>query len=136
SPPERCIAVEVAPQIERVVANNPSKMTYHGTNTYLIHCQDGLFVLDPGPADDEAHFKFLLDACGSHLSGILVSHHHSDHFGLVPRLRSATGAAVFASERFADDTFRPDVPLRNGDMVAGLESLFTPGHASDHICFA
>ena len=29
-------AVQVAPYIQRVIANNPSKFTYHGTGTYII----------------------------------------------------------------------------------------------------
>ena len=34
--PPRRVALPVIPGISRIVANNPSLMTYHGTNTYLI----------------------------------------------------------------------------------------------------
>jgi glyoxylase-like metal-dependent hydrolase (beta-lactamase superfamily II) len=30
----------------------------------------------------------------------------------------------------------PDVPVRDGDVVAGWTAIHTPGHASDHLCFA
>ena len=40
----------------------------------------------------------------------------------------------------ADTDFRPDVVLRHGDVVAGagwtLEAVHTPGHTSNHLCFA
>ena len=37
--PKRGVALPVVPGISRIVANNPSLMTYHGTNTYLIETQ-------------------------------------------------------------------------------------------------
>ncbi len=51
--PSRGIALDVLPGIRRVVARNPSVMTYFGTNTYLISGDDGLTVIDPGPDDDQ-----------------------------------------------------------------------------------
>lgn len=135
SVPERAAPVEVAPGIRRVVADNPSKMTYHGTNSYLVDTPEGIFVIDPGPVEDEGHFAALLELLEKKPGGIIVSHHHSDHFGAVPRLKATTGLNVYASEVFADDTFRPDIALVEGDEVAGLKVLHTPGHASDHLCF-
>ena len=46
--PERGAVLPVLPGIDRVVADNPGPMTYHGTNTYLIETKHGLVVLDPG----------------------------------------------------------------------------------------
>jgi glyoxylase-like metal-dependent hydrolase (beta-lactamase superfamily II) len=134
--PPRLKAVEVVPGISRMVAANPSLMTYHGTNTYFIEAPDGLYILDPGPAQDEAHLDALVRAAMGGLAGIIVSHHHSDHFGAVPRFRALTGAPVFAYAKFNDDTFLPDVALEDGDVVAGLTVIHTPGHASDHLCLA
>jgi glyoxylase-like metal-dependent hydrolase (beta-lactamase superfamily II) len=126
---------EVVQGVGRMVANNASPMTYFGTNTYLIETPEGLFVLDPGPAEDEVHFEAIISALGRRGAGIIVTHHHSDHFGAVPRLRRETGLRVYASAEFADDSFRPDLPLSEGDRVAGLVVIHTPGHASDHLCF-
>lgn len=134
--PEAGAIIPVAEGVSRLVANNPSLMTYHGTNTYLIERDEGLYVLDPGPVSDENHFNTILEKFAARPAGIIVSHHHSDHFGSVPRLKAVTGAPVYASRVFADDTFRPDVNLDDGDEVAGLLTLHTPGHASDHLCFA
>lgn len=132
--PPRGVFEPVAPGLSRMVAANPGLMTYHGTNTYLIESADGRFILDPGPAQDQAHLSVL----GSlrDIAGIIVSHHHADHFGAVQGLRDGTGLRVHAFERFADDAFLPDILLRDGDRIAGLEVLHTPGHASDHLCLA
>lgn len=133
--PERARFHEIAPGVLRMVAANASRMAYHGTNTYLIEAAEGLYVLDPGPAEDEQHFHAIVSALGDRGAGIIVTHHHSDHFGLVSRLQKESGLKVHASAIFPDDTFRPDVPLSEGDRVAGLAVVHTPGHASDHLCF-
>lgn len=133
--PERGLATEVAPGIRRIVAGNPGLMTYHGTNTYLIEIGEGVAVLDPGP-DDAAHVAAILAATGGRIASILLSHTHSDHLGALPALQAQSGASTFAFHRSADPAFQPDVPLRDGDCVAGLIAIHTPGHASDHLCFA
>ncbi|MDU0338553.1 MBL fold metallo-hydrolase [Bosea rubneri] len=133
--PVRGLATEVAPGIRRIVAGNPGLMTYHGTNTYLIETGQGTVVLDPGP-DDEAHVAAILAATGGSVGAILLSHSHSDHLGALAALQAQTGARTFAFHRSADSAFRPDVPLQDGDSVAGLLAIHTPGHASDHLCFA
>lgn len=135
-PPRRAVFLKVADGILRAVANNPSIMTCHGTNSYLIETSQGDFLLDPGPAEDQTHLEALCQSLALRGAGILVSHHHSDHFGLVGLLKNRTGLPVYASEVFAGDTFVPDVPLKDGDSISGLEVLYTPGHASDHLCFA
>lgn len=134
--PARGEPAQVATDVMRAVADNPSEMTYWGTNTYFLTTSQGLFVVDPGPAEDEKHLAVILAFVGERLAGIVVSHHHSDHFGLAPRIKAATGVPVYASSRFADDTFWPDVLLNDGDVLADYQVLHTPGHASDHLCFA
>lgn len=134
--PPRAQGVEVAEGILRIVANNPGKMTYHGTNSYIIDTPDGRFIIDPGPAEDSAHFEAIVENLGANPAGILLTHHHSDHFGAVPALRERTGLPVYVSRAFPDDAFQPDGFLKDGQVIAGLTVLHTPGHASDHLCFA
>ena len=134
--PVRGIFLPIAPGVSRAVANNPSIMTYHGTNTYLIETADGNLLLDPGPAHDQDHYELIRSTMRENGAGIIVSHFHSDHFGLAERLRSDTGLPVYASAYFAGDAFVPDVALSDGDLVGGLQVLHTPGHASDHLCLA
>lgn len=134
--PARSVSTRVAEGVRRIVANNPGKMTYHGTNTYLVDTPDGLFVIDPGPAEDSAHFEAILKSLGKAAAGILITHHHSDHFGAAPALRERTRLPVYVSSAFPDDAFEPDRRLIDGEVIAGLTVLHTPGHASDHLCFA
>ncbi len=134
--PTRGAAMPVMPGVRRVVAANPGPMTYHGTNTYLIDTPDGLVVLDPGP-DRAEHVQHILAAAGTEpIALILLSHTHHDHLGAVPALKQATGAPVAAFHASAEPSFAADLKLGHGDPVAGMTALHTPGHCSDHLCFA
>lgn len=148
--------LSLAPQIQRVTANNPGMMTFEGTNSYIIG-DKYVCIVDPGPADD-AHFAALLRALqGRTLTHIIVSHTHRDHCGLAKQLKQATGAALVAegphrlsrplhegeADAFgesSDRTFVPDISLRDGEMLRGdgwaLETVLTPGHAANHAAFA
>jgi glyoxylase-like metal-dependent hydrolase (beta-lactamase superfamily II) len=156
-------AVEVLePGIRRVLAPNPSPMTYRGTNTYIVGRTD-LAVIDPGPDSDD-HLAAILSAvaAGQRVSHILVSHAHLDHAPLARRLSDATGAPVMGfgpahagrsqiMQRLAateaagggegvDHAFVPDVALDDGAEIEGpdwrLRVLHTPGHIGNHLCFA
>ena len=110
-------------------------MTYHGTNTYLLEGEDGVTVLDPGP-DDAAHVADIVRLAPGPIVRILLSHTHRDHFGAVAALKQQTGAATLGWHASADPAFTPDVPIQDGETVLGMEAVFTPGHAADHLCFA
>jgi glyoxylase-like metal-dependent hydrolase (beta-lactamase superfamily II) len=134
--PPRGVALDVMPGVRRVVADNPGRMTYHGTNSYLIEdSEGGLSLLDPGPAS-AAHVAALVEAGAGRIRRILLTHSHADHLGATAALKAAVQAPVYAWHASADATFAPDVGLRDGDTVAGLTAVFTPGHAADHLCFA
>lgn len=134
--PERGANLPVMAGISRIVANNPGPMTYFGTNTYLIDTPEGIVVLDPGPEGHPEHVEAILRHTGGRIAYIAVSHTHHDHVGAVPALREATGAPTAGFETSAIETFDPDIKLRHGDKLAGMQALHTPGHASDHLCFA
>jgi len=114
------VPLTVAPGVRRIVARNPGKMTYHGTNSYLLDGAEGLSVVDPGP-DDAAHLAAVLAAAGK-IARIIVTHSHHDHAGNLAALRAATGS--------------PDHVVEDGDEVDGWRLLHTPGHAADHFCLA
>ncbi|WP_066730234.1 MBL fold metallo-hydrolase, partial [Caulobacter sp. CCH9-E1] len=111
-------------------------------------------VVDPGP-DLPEHFEALKAAlAGERVTHVLVTHHHLDHSPLARPLAELFGAKVHGRpapadhgeaaapglEEGADDRFRPDVELSDGDVVSGpgwtLEAVTTPGHTSNHVCFA
>jgi glyoxylase-like metal-dependent hydrolase (beta-lactamase superfamily II) len=93
-------------------------------------------VLDPGPEGHPEHVEAILRATGSNVALILVSHTHHDHIGAVPALREATGAPTVGFSVSGDDSFTADIKLADGDKIAGLTAIHTPGHASDHLCLA
>jgi glyoxylase-like metal-dependent hydrolase (beta-lactamase superfamily II) len=134
--PERGALLPVMPGVSRIVAANPGPMTYFGTNTYLIETEDGLAVLDPGPEGHPEHVEAIIRSAGSPISLILVSHTHHDHIGAVPALKQATGAPTVGFSVTGDDSFNADIRLADGDRIAGMTAIHTPGHASDHLCFA
>ena len=133
--PLRGTVLPVLPGISRIVAANPGPMTYHGTNTYLIETAEGLVVLDPGP-DQPAHIDAVLEATGRKVDLILLSHFHHDHTEAAPALKAATGAPIVAFCDTAIEAFQPDTRLNDNGAIAGLTAIHTPGHASDHLCFA
>jgi glyoxylase-like metal-dependent hydrolase (beta-lactamase superfamily II) len=133
--PERGTLQPLLPGISRVVAANPGPMTYFGTNTYVIDTTEGLVVLDPGP-DDAAHVASVLRATRGQVALILISHTHHDHVGAAAALQEATGAPTAGFRESGLATFEADIKLADGDSIAGMLALHTPGHASDHLCYA
>lgn len=145
-------AIRISPLVRRVLVNNPSPYTFKGTSTFIVG-EGQVAVIDPGP-DDDAHLAALLEALrGETVTHILVTHSHADHSPLARRLKQATGARTFAQgaveappaaglrlDAAIDHGFVPDVRLAEGDGLTGpgwtLEALFTPGHMSNHMCFA
>jgi glyoxylase-like metal-dependent hydrolase (beta-lactamase superfamily II) len=145
---------QVSPLIRRVIANNPGPFTFVGTGTYIVG-RGEVAVIDPGP-DDAAHLEAILAAvAGERVSHILITHHHSDHSPLAGPLQARTGAPIWGCavatheadesgvkmEAGHDLAFRPDVSVCGGGAVASgpgwtLEAIATPGHTSNHICYA
>ena len=160
--PSPGMAYELAPSLRRVLASNPSQMTYRGTNTYLLGNKD-IAVIDPGPLN-ELHLDAILEALKPHqrISHIFVTHTHLDHSALAAPLSARTGAPVLAfggpqAGRSAvmsnlaqqglagggegiDSDFRPNVELADGEKIASdcweLEVIHTPGHLGNHIALA
>jgi glyoxylase-like metal-dependent hydrolase (beta-lactamase superfamily II) len=147
-------ARELAPGVARIVARNPSPLTFKGTNTYIVGT-DTLAVIDPGPDDAEHCAAIVAAIAGRPVSHIVLTHAHGDHSDGVPRLadavkaplaahgyepRSAKGLRITPDGReIGVKSVRPDIVLRDGDAIHGdgwrLVALFTPGHAPDHHCF-
>jgi glyoxylase-like metal-dependent hydrolase (beta-lactamase superfamily II) len=145
-------AIRLSPLVRRVLGNNPSPYTFKGTNSFIVG-NGHVAVIDPGPDDDD-HLAALLEAVrGETVTHVLVTHSHADHSPLAERLKQATGAvtvaygpvgAPFVSglrlDASIDHAFVPDQRLADGDALSGpgwtLQGLFTPGHMSNHMCFA
>ncbi|WP_460273779.1 MBL fold metallo-hydrolase [Celeribacter sp. ULVN23_4] len=152
---------QLAPGLTRILAPNPSPMTYWGTNTFILGEDQHRVLIDPGP-DLPAHRDAILAAlpAGVEISHILITHAHLDHSGGATKLSKETGAPILAfgdalagrSAHMAqlsdnigggegvDKSFKPDVTLPHRTVIdtpAGdIEALHTPGHMGNHLCFA
>jgi glyoxylase-like metal-dependent hydrolase (beta-lactamase superfamily II) len=86
-------------------------MTLEGTNTYVVG-EGPAYVVDPGPAEI-AHVEAVREAAERRggLGGVLLTHSHADH----AEAASLLDAPVIESGPF--------------------QSIPTPGHAADHVCF-
>ena len=133
--PPRGVPLFVQPGIRRIVAPNPGPMTYHGTNSWLVDWDAGTVVIDPG-SEDEAHLAAILHEAGGRLTHILVTHTHRDHLEGAHTLSKRTGAPTVGYRVSGDAAFAAAIGLEDGDRIAGLTALHTPGHAMDHLCFA
>jgi glyoxylase-like metal-dependent hydrolase (beta-lactamase superfamily II) len=134
--PERGAKLPIMPGISRIVANNPGPMTYYGTNTYLIETEQGTVILDPGPEDHPEHVEAIIRHTGGQVALILISHTHQDHVGAAEELKQKTGARTAGFKNSGLDTFDADIKISNGETIAGMAAVHTPGHALDHLCFS
>ena len=86
---------QIAPNIRRIIAKNPSKFSYHGTGTYIIGTGD-VAVIDPGPRIDSHRDALATALAGETVRSILVTHCHADHSPLAAWLRDESGAPTVA----------------------------------------
>lgn len=158
--PEYGVAEQIAPMLRRIVAPNPSPMTFRGTNTYLLGNR-GIAVIDPGP-DNPKHLQSILQAIepGQFVSHILVTHTHLDHSPLSRSLSETCDVPIYGygpatagrssvmtrlvqsglsgGGEGVDASFLPDRRVADGDVIQGdnwqLRVIHTPGHIGNHIC--
>ncbi|MCW2416195.1 glyoxylase-like metal-dependent hydrolase (beta-lactamase superfamily II) [Sphingobium sp. B8D3A] len=143
--------MRLSPLVQRVLAPNPSPFTFEGTQTYLVGNSD-LAVIDPGPVDP-AHLDALEAAiAGRPVIAIACTHTHRDHSPAARPLAQRIGAPIIGcapltleddgprADAAFDPDYSPDRVLAEGEQIVGtgwtLTALATPGHTSNHLCYA
>jgi glyoxylase-like metal-dependent hydrolase (beta-lactamase superfamily II) len=147
------VAQVISPLVRRVLARNASPFSYTGTQTYIVG-HGNVAVIDPGPlADDPAHVGELVRLLGGEqVMAIMCTHTHRDHSPAAAPLKAMTGAPIIGcaplvlhddgprADAGFDPTYAPDRVLADGEVLKGdgwtLTALATPGHTSNHLCFA
>ena len=146
------LAERIDPLVRRVLARNPSPFTFTGTQSYIVGGGREVAVIDPGP-DEPEHLAALIEAIGeAKVVAICCTHTHRDHSPAAPPLAARTGAPVIGcapltleddgprADAAFDPSYRPDRVLADGESVTGegwtLTAVSTPGHTSNHLCFA
>jgi glyoxylase-like metal-dependent hydrolase (beta-lactamase superfamily II) len=143
--------VDAGPLVRRVLAPNPSPFTFTGTQTHIVG-RGEVAVIDPGPHSTQ-HIEALLDAVrGEQVVAIVCTHNHRDHSPATRPLKEATGAPIIGcaplnvddggprGDESFDWDYAPDRVLGDGETLSGkgwgLQAVATPGHTSNHLCFA
>ncbi|HOZ27475.1 MAG TPA: MBL fold metallo-hydrolase [Hyphomonadaceae bacterium] len=141
----------VSPRIRRVIAENPGPFTFLGTGVYIVG-KGEVAVIDPGPVID-AHFEAIKAAvAGERITHVFTTHTHLDHSPLAHPLATWAGCKVYGRpdpnvahvevslDEDGEAGFKPDVLVNDGDVFSGpdwtLEAITTPGHMSNHVCYA
>ena len=153
------------PLVRRVLAPNASPYTYTGTQTWIVGSGQDVAVIDPGPVGSgqsigdpadirgEGHVEAILRAVGdAKVVAIMCTHTHRDHSPAAAPIKAATGAPIIGcaplvlrddgprADSAFDPDYHPDRILADRETVSGdgwtIEAVTTPGHTSNHICFA
>lgn len=117
----------------------------------------GTGVAGHADTNGDGHVEAILNAtAGQHIAAILCTHTHRDHSPAARPLQAATGAPIIGcaaliiddsgagtgvrADAEFDPLYAPDRVLVDGERLAGdgwtLEAVTTPGHTSNHLCYA
>jgi ribonuclease/clavin/mitogillin len=138
--------IEVHPGFVLVPLRTPTLAPATHTNCLLIGGPE-LLVVDPGSADpaeqrvlDAALDRLLAE--GRRVHGVLVTHHHADHWGGLAAVRARFACPVYA-HAWTAPRIGADRALAGGETIelaAGeggrpwrLEVMSTPGHTPGHL---
>jgi glyoxylase-like metal-dependent hydrolase (beta-lactamase superfamily II) len=106
-------------------------------NVWVVGDDDTCVVID-APHDVDG---ILALVGGRRVTAILLTHAHDDHVRVAPQLAEATGAPLYLhpAEEPLWKLTHPDrpmpAPLADGQEIAGLKVLHTPGHSPGAVCF-
>jgi hydroxyacylglutathione hydrolase len=131
-----------SPLVGRVLGLNPGMMTGPGTNTYLVGRRDPILIDTGAGVPDYLPLleRYLAEHGFTQPSRVILTHRHRDHMGGVGQLRGRFKGLRVAKMIHKDSGLpEPMDDLRDGQRVEGegvtLVPVYTPGHASDHLCY-
>ena len=144
--------VEIHPGVFVVPVKSQTLLPATTTNSFLLGDSEHRYIIDPGSHLEEENKRFLQvvkELAGKDIfEGILLTHHHTDHWAGIPYLREELSIPVMAHQKTKEllqDQLTIDKVLKNEDVLNlgfdtkqrewKLEVVFTGGHSKDHITF-
>jgi glyoxylase-like metal-dependent hydrolase (beta-lactamase superfamily II) len=112
--------------------------TFEVDNNVWVVGDDETCVVIDAPHDVDGILRVV---GGRRVTAILLTHAHDDHVRVAPQLAEVTGAPLYLhpAEEPLWKLTHPDrpmpEPLADGQEIAGLTVLHTPGHSPGAVCF-
>ncbi len=116
------------------------------TNTYLIHSQDQVMVVDPGfdhPDNTQAIIQAIHTLGNPTVAGVIFTHYHKDHSPGARGLAKLYSCPLYCHEREVDELEKTICPLtvartlKDNERVRigeiDVRVIHTPGHTAGHI---
>lgn len=106
-------------------------------NVWVVGDDESCVVIDAPHSVPE----ILKVVNGRRVTAVLLTHAHDDHVRVAPELAGATGAPLYLhpAEEPLWKLVHPDrpmpEPLADGQEIAGLRVIHTPGHSPGAVCF-
>lgn len=133
--------------LKRVVSNLDEDFIFHqlirestGCASYLIASKKTRKSILVDPLTDLERYKRYLNELNLNVAAIVDTHTHADHLSGLRNFSALYPEAVIAMQESSPVTFGFH-KLKDGDHLEGLVGLpfeikvmYTPGHATDHIC--
>ena len=147
--------IEMHPGIYGIPLKSQTILPATTTNCYILGDEEHRYIVDPG-SHLEAEQKRLQQAIEElvqkeSLRGILLTHHHRDHWQGISTLLKELNIPVMAHQKTKDllegetSEFSVEKTLLDGQILDlgfdvkkrpwKLEMLFTGGHSRDHVVF-
>lgn len=126
------------------------------TNVYVVYDEESKDAVVVDPAGDEDRIIRFIEENNLRLMGILVTHGHFDHIGVVDPIRDRYGVPVFTSEEEGKVMVDPNrnlslslmrkvVSVDNDEIVGDKDTLefgelefdciVVPGHSPESVCY-
>ncbi len=147
--------------VVRVTDNLAQVVRFGAVNCYLVREGDRSFtVIDTGVPGTHSDLLIAAKELGGSITGIVLTHAHSDHTGSLRSLRKSLPKVQVLVPRREERLLRGDfsldpgeansalpimffAPIRNlpvdtfepGETIGSLEAIATPGHTPGHVSF-
>ena len=127
----------LTPPVLRLLAQNPGKLTFQGTNVIGTGTSRILTYTSGGEPEYAALLASALKAGGISLEYVLITHWHGDHSGGAPDL--ARMYPHIKEHIYKNDPEQGQQNILDGEIFhvegATVTAVHAPGHSEDHMCF-